>query len=130
DFSNQHITYVTDPVSHLNDTSVNFQTAHTRSDGMQGTYTFAWDYDINKKNSLSTSLRYGQRNQNSYQDHLLTETYNNSGQTSTLQNIISTNVGDNIDASLTYTKKFSKKNREFNFLGIYSRRNQTNGYVN
>jgi outer membrane receptor protein involved in Fe transport len=130
DFSNQQITYVTDPVSHLNDTSVNLQTAHTRSDGMQGTYTFAWDYDINKNNSLSTSLRYGQRNQNSYQDHLLTETYNNSGQTSTLQNIISTNVGDNIDASLTYTKKFSKKNREFNFLGIYSRSNQTNGYVN
>src|SRR6185369_209042 len=130
DFSNQQITYVTDPITQLNDTSVNLQTAHTRSDGMQATYTFGWDYDINKNNSLSTSLRYGTRSQNSYQDHLLTETYNSSGQTSTLQNIISTNVGDNLDASLAYTKKFLKKNREFNFLGIYSKSNQTNGYVN
>ncbi len=130
DFSNQQITYVTDPVTHINDTSANLQSAHTRSDGLQGTYTFAWDYDINKNNSLSASLRYGQRNQNSYQDHLLTKTYSNDTLTSTLQNIVSTNVGDNIDASLTYTKKFSKKNREFNFLGIYSKSNQTSGYVN
>jgi outer membrane receptor protein involved in Fe transport len=130
DFSNQQITYVKNSVTQLNDTTVNLQTAHTRNDGMQGTYTFAWDYDINKNNSLSTSLRYGQRNQNSYQDHLVTETYNNGSMTSSLQNIISTNVGDNVDASLAYTKKFSKKNREFNFLGIYSKSNQTNGYVN
>jgi len=130
DFSNKQITYVTDPVTQLNDTSVNFQSAHTRNDGLQGTYTFAWDYDINKNNSLTTSLRYGQRNQNSYQDQLLTKTYNNDLLTSTLQNIKSTNVGDNIDASLNYTKKFSKKNREFNFLGIYSKSNQINGYVN
>jgi len=130
DYSNQQITYVTDPKANLNDTSVNLQSAHTRNDGLQGTYTFAWDYDINKNNSLSTSLRYGQRNQNSYQDQLLTKTYSDGLLTSTLQNIKSTNVGDNIDASLTYIKKFLKKNREFNFLGIYSKSNQTNGYVN
>ncbi|HEV8513630.1 MAG TPA: TonB-dependent receptor [Cyclobacteriaceae bacterium] len=130
DYSNQQVTYVTDPVTLVNDTTVNLQTAHTRNDGTQGTYTFGWDYDINKNNSISTSVRYGTRSQNSYQDHLLTETYNISGQTNTLQNIISTSTGDNIDASLAYAKKFSKKNREFNFLGIYSKSNQTNGYVN
>lgn len=130
DFSNQQITYVTDPVTHLNDTTHNSQSAHTRNDGLQETYTFVWDYDINKNNSLSTSLRYGQRNQNSYQDQLLTETYTRDTATRILQNIKSTNVGNNIDASLTYTKKFLKKDREFNFLGIYSKSNQTNGYVN
>ncbi len=130
DFSNQQITYVSNPVTHLNDTTYNSQSAHTRNDGMQGTYTFVWDYDINKNNSLSASMRYGQRNQNSYQDQLLTNTYSRDTATSTLQNIKSTNVGNNIDASLTYTKKFSKKDREFNFLGIYSKSNQTGGYVN
>src|SRR6267154_3348855 len=136
DFSNQQITYVTDSVTHLNDTTYNSQSAHTRNDGLQGTYTLVWDYDINKNNSLSTSLRYGQRNQNSYQDQLLTNTIYRDPLTdllkdiTTLQNIKSTNLGNNIDASLTYTKKFSKKDREFNFLGIYSKSNQTSGYVN
>jgi len=125
DFSNQQLTHDT-----LSNILSNTQSAHTHNDGLQGTYTFVWDYDINKNNSLSTSVRYGQRNQNSYQDQLLTNSYENDAITGTkLQNIKSTNVGDNVDASLTYTKKFSKKEREFNFLGIYSRSNQTNGYV-
>src|SRR5258707_5738841 len=67
DFSNQQTTYVPNTVTNTTDTSYNSQGAHTRNDGLQGTYTLVWDYDINKNNSLSTSLRYGQRNQNSYQ---------------------------------------------------------------
>ncbi len=131
DFSNQQTTYVRDLSSgNKTDSAYNAQSAHLRNDGLQGTYTFVWDYDINKNNSLSTSLRYGQRNQNSYQDQLLTDRIYQGVLTSTLQNIKSTNVGNNIDASLTYTKKFEKKDREFNFLGIYSRSNQTIGYVN
>ncbi|HLZ16116.1 MAG TPA: outer membrane beta-barrel family protein, partial [Cyclobacteriaceae bacterium] len=123
DFSNQQTTRSTD-------TLLNTQTARTRNDGLQGTYTLVWDYDINKNNSLTASLRYGQRSQNSYQDKLFTNTYrHDSLKTSTLQDIKSTNTGDNIDASLTYTKKFARKDREFNFLGIYSRNNQVSGYV-
>ncbi len=123
DFANDQTTYA-------NDTLHNTQTAHTRNNGMQGTYTLVWDYDINKNNSLSTSVRYGSRNQDSYQDQLFTNTYrHDSLKTSTLQNIKSTNTGNNVDASLTYVKRFEKKEREFNFLGLYSRNNQSNGYV-
>ena len=135
DFSNQQITYVANTRTHKTDTTYNLQSARTRNDGWQGTYTLVWDYDINKNNALSASLRYGQRNQNSYQDKLLTNTSYRDTLTGSfkditaLQNIKSTNVGDNIDASLTYTKKFVKKDREFNFLGIYSKSNQTGGYV-
>jgi len=129
DFANQQTTYIPNTTTNSTDTSYNSQSAHTRNDGLQGTYTFVWDYDINKNNSLGVSLRYGQRNLNSYQDHLLTNTLYRDTLTRSLQNIKSTNVGDNIDASLTYTRKFSKKDREFNLLGIYSRSNQTNGYV-
>jgi outer membrane receptor protein involved in Fe transport len=124
DFTNRQITRVN------GDTLLNTQSAHTHNDGLLGTYTLGWDYDINKNNSLNASLRFGQRNQNAYQDMLLTNTFSHDSLTnSTLRNVKTTNVGDNIDASLTYTKKFAKKDRELNFLGIFSRLNQTNGYV-
>ncbi len=124
DFTNRQITRIN------GDTLLNNQSAHTHNDGLLGTYTLGWDYDINKNNSVSASLRYGQRNQNAYQDNLLTNTFrHDSLLNTTRRNVKTTNVGDNMDASLTYTKKFEKKNRELNFLGIFSRLNQTNGYV-
>lgn len=131
DFYNYQVTRQVDSTQNTN-TTYNTQTARNRNDGMQDTYSLAWDYDINKNNSLTASVRYGNRNQNSYQDQLLTTTtrsqYPDSVAT-TLQNIRSTGTGDNIDGSLTYTKRFSKKDRELNFLGVYSRNNQNNGYV-
>ncbi len=124
DFFNQQITRVN------GDTSLNNQSAHLRNNGMIGTYTFSWDYDINKNNSLSASVRFGQRNRNAFQDNLSTNTFNhNSLTSSTLRNVKTTNAGNNVDASLTYTKKFKKKDQELNFIGIFSRLNQTNGYV-
>lgn len=123
DFSNQQLTRGTD-------TLFNTQSAHLRNNGTQETYTLAWDYDIDKNNLIAASIRYGQRNQNSFQDQLHTNTYRHDSLRSTsLQDIKSTNTGDNVDASLTYTKKFKKKDRELNFLGLYSRSNQSNGYV-
>lgn len=124
DFANHQITRTS------KDTLVNNQGAYTRNDGMLGTYTLGWDYDISKNRSLSASLRYGQRNQNAYQDMLLTNTFRHDTLiNTTLRNVASTNTGDNVDASLVYTEKFAKKDHELNFLGIFSRLNQTNGYV-
>ncbi len=124
DFTNRQTTRVN------GDTSLNVQSAHTHNQGWLGTYTFGWDYDINKNNLVSASLRYGQRNQNAYQDNLLTNTYSHDSLTNTtLRNVQTNNSGDNIDGSISYAKKFAKKNRELNFLGIYSRLNQTNWYV-
>ncbi|MBK7650094.1 MAG: hypothetical protein IPJ20_04125 [Flammeovirgaceae bacterium] len=34
-----------------------------------------------------------------------------------------------MDASLTYTKSFVKKDREFNFLGIFSQNNPNTGFI-
>ena len=111
------------------DTLLTIQSAHTRNEGWLGTYTLGWDYDINKNNLLSASLRYGQRNQNAYQDNLLTNTFRHDSLTrSTLRNVQTNNSGENFDGSLTYSRKFLKKDRELNFLGIFSRVNQTNWY--
>ncbi len=123
DFSNQQTTYSD------NVTTLNMQQAHTHNDGTNGTYTLGWDYDINKNNSLTANARFGHQSQNSFQDQLLTTTLKPASITETLQNIKTTSIGDNYDASLTYTRKFEKKERELNFLGIISKNNQTNGYV-
>src|SRR5258706_557898 len=80
DFSNEQVTKATQ-------TTYNTQTAHNRNDGVQETYTLVWDYDINKNNSLSTSVRYGSRNQNSYQDQLFTTTQYPDSAKTTLQNV-------------------------------------------
>ncbi len=123
DYSNQQTTFTPDA-------KYNTQQAHNHNDGTNSTYTFGWDYDINKYNSLTASARVGVQDQNSYQDQLITTTTEGNVITKqTLQNVKSTNIGENYDASLAYTKKFEKKEREFNFLGIVSRNNQTNGYV-
>jgi outer membrane receptor protein involved in Fe transport len=112
------------------DTTLNIQSMRTHNNGFTSQYTFGWDYDINKNNSITTSVRYGEQNQNTYQDNLLTNKYERDTLTSaTLQNVKSTNRSGNVDASMMYTKSFSKKNREFNFLGVYSRNEQNSGFV-
>jgi outer membrane receptor protein involved in Fe transport len=112
------------------DTILNVQSAKTLNKGNNGQYTFGWDYDINKMNSVSASVRYGQQAQNNYQNNLFTNKYQADTLTSSaLQNVKSTNHSTNVDASMTYTKGFAKKDREFNFLAIYSRNNQNSGFV-
>ena len=112
------------------DTVINNQSAGTRNEGVNSQYTFGWDYDINKFNALTASIRYGQQDQNSYQDQLLTEKIPQTElPTSNLKDIKTTNVSSNIDMGLTYTKTFAKKDREFNFLGIFSQNNPTVGFV-
>ncbi len=128
DFSNNQVTRAISPTDTIS--TLNTQSNHNRSDGINGQYTFNWDYDINKNNSVTASIRYGQRDQNSYQDNLFTNTYrHDSLKKSTLRNVHTIGTGTNVDASLNYTKLFSKKDRELNMLAIISRNNQTNDFT-
>lgn len=112
------------------DTVVNVQSARTLNEGLYGQYTFNWDYDINPHNSLSASIRYGAQNQNAYQNDLLTDKYQYNQLLSPLLQQVKTNTqSNNVDASITYTRSFDKKGREFNFLSVYSRNGQNNGFV-
>jgi outer membrane receptor protein involved in Fe transport len=126
DFSNNQTTYDSGRVN----STLNTQTNHNRSDGLNGQYTLNWDYDINKNNSLTASIRYGQRNQNGYQDNLFTNTYSNSNLIkSILRNVQTVGTGTNVDGSLNYTKLFARKDRELNMLAIISRSDQTNDFI-
>jgi outer membrane receptor protein involved in Fe transport len=111
----------------------NVQSAKTRNQGLFGNYTLGWDYDIDKFNSLTASVKYGIRNMHQYQDNLLTVTVpdNDPGQqTSSLKNVNVQNSSGTVDASLNYTHTFEKPNREFNILTLFSQNNGTNDFVN
>jgi outer membrane receptor protein involved in Fe transport len=112
------------------DTIQNVQQSANRSNGETNQFTFGWDYDIDKLNSLTASVRYGDRNQDSYQNHLLTEKFPYIGiPSSQLQNVKTVASGNNFDASLNYTRLFNKKGREFNLMTIFSQNNPINGFV-
>jgi outer membrane receptor protein involved in Fe transport len=111
--------------------SLNRQEASTRNQGIFGNYNFGWDYDINKKNSLVASVRFGTRNGRNFQDGMLTQSFNNSALvSSSLQNIDVKDLSGNVDGALTYTKTFDVTGREFSLMGSFSQNNRTNDFVN
>jgi outer membrane receptor protein involved in Fe transport len=111
---------------------INIQSSNTRNRGIFGNYNFGWDYDINDKNAIAASVRFGVRNNNSFQDALLAEFYSFDGTllTSSLRDAISNNASNNVDVSLTYTHLYAKPSRELSFQGLYGRNNNNNDFVN
>jgi outer membrane receptor protein involved in Fe transport len=126
-FYNQQQTRVIDPVTGEQLTSISTQQADTRNQGLFGHYNLGWDYDIDKKNSLAASVRFGVRNHKSYQDDLQQFT---EGTLRRLQDIESKDESNNVDASLTYTHYYAKPQRELSFQGLYSRNNRDNVFEN
>ena len=110
---------------------LNLQRADTRSNGLFGNYTLGWDYDIDKKNSLAASVRFGARNNKSYQDNLLTEAYNNDAFTSsTLRDVVTNDLSNTVDVNLTYTHLYEKPQKEFSLMALYSKNNRNNDFNN
>lgn len=108
--------------------TVNVQSADTRSHGLFGNYTLGWDYDINTHNSLTASVKYGARDNYSFQDNLTTIT-NDLPASRSSRNVNVTDLSGTVDASLNYTHTFEKAQREFSLLTLYSRNNRTNNFV-
>jgi outer membrane receptor protein involved in Fe transport len=106
------------------------QKGENRSDGIFGNYTLGWDYDINKKNSLAASVRYGVRNGNSYQDNLTSISFLNSIETGrSLSNNQTTDQSGTVDVNFTYTHLFEKPQQELSVLALYSRNDRTNDFT-
>jgi outer membrane receptor protein involved in Fe transport len=109
------------------------QFADTRSNNLFGRYSLGWDYDINDKNYLAASVRYGVRNGNSYQDNLTTEYYdldNNQTNPSVNRDNKTIDKSGTIDLSLDYTHYYETKGHELTFSGQYSRNNRNNDFTN
>lgn len=104
------------------DETLNIQKAETRNSGLFGNYNLGWDYDINEKNTLAASVRFGIRNNRTFQDGLVTERYfNNNLTASTLAENENKGAFNNVDASFNYTHYYDKPQREFSFQSMFSR---------
>lgn len=105
----------------------NFQTAETRRQGLFGNYQLGFDWDINKFNSITSSVRFGLRNGNNWQDGLKQV---RNGVVSSIRNTNSLDESANVDINIDYTKTFAKAQREFSILTMYSRNNRANDFYN
>ncbi|HWZ22718.1 MAG TPA: TonB-dependent receptor, partial [Cytophagaceae bacterium] len=111
--------------------TVNTQQAGTRTDRLFSNYTLGWDYDINKNNFITSSIKYSIRNFNNYQDNLFTQNYMNDTLRSTnTRNTDVSSLSGNVDFNLNYVHTFKKPQQEFSVLGLYSRNNGTNDFNN
>jgi outer membrane receptor protein involved in Fe transport len=116
-----------------NSTNTSIQGAENRSEGIFGNYNLGWDYDINKNNALTASVRYGVRNNTSYQDGLRTDVFQNgvfNSLQSTLRDATTKDLSGTVDMNLTYTRYFSKPQKEFSVLALYSRNDRNNDFTN
>lgn len=109
------------------------QRAENSSNGIFGNYSLGWDYDINKKNSVTASMRYGVRNNVSYQDRLRTLTFQNDASdplSTSLRDVKTNDLSGTIDLNFNYTHLFEKPQREFSVLALYSKNDRNNDFTN
>ena len=129
-FENTQITTLADGTR-----NTNVQSAETRNNGLFGNYQFGWDWDINKINSITASVKLGARNQSNYQDGLITQIYRGLLPNATLLNTSTRDVesidnSNNIDANIDYTHTYKKPQQELTISGQFSRNNRVNDFTN
>ncbi|MEY2793264.1 MAG: hypothetical protein RJA76_1256 [Bacteroidota bacterium] len=107
--------------------TTNIQTADSRRQGLFGNYQLGFDWDINKFNSITSSVRFGLRNGNNWQDNL--KQIRNNVPTS-LRNTNSLDQSSNVDINFDYTHTYDKAQKEFSILSMYSKNNRTNDFYN
>ncbi len=78
---------------------------------------------------MAASVRFGARNGNNYQDDFLTQAYTNDIlNSSSLRDVSTTDLSNNVDINLTYTHLYDKPQREFSLLALYSKNNRNNDF--
>jgi len=130
-FSNEQLIRSLDINNNVIGSMLSTQSGATRRNDINGRYTLGWDYDINEKNYMAASIRYGLRNGNNYQDNLVRETYDPI-------NLLNRTVNDSrtvdnsgtVDASVDFTHIFDKAPHEISFSSQFSRNNRNNNFRN
>jgi len=107
--------------------TTNIQTADSRRQGLFGNYQLGFDWDINKFNSITSSVRFGMRNGNNWQDGLKQV---RNGVATSLRNTNSLDLSSNVDINVDYTHTYEKAQKEFSILSMYSKNNRANDFYN
>ncbi|HLI93301.1 MAG TPA: TonB-dependent receptor, partial [Puia sp.] len=107
------------------------QQAATRKADLADNYHAGWEYDMDKFNFLTASLRYSQSNNHLHQDNLLSSFYTGSGPDSLqLNQVATTNRSATVDATIDYTHAFKNPQREFSLLTLFSRTAGSSAFTN
>ncbi len=133
EFENRTTTFERDPNTFdVISSRTSAQRANTENRMLFGNYTLGWDYDINEKNFVTSSVRFGLRKFNRLQEDYLTEFFGSDGNllNSTLAESENRNRSNSVDASLTYTHLFDTKGKELSFQGQYGRNNNYSFFEN
>lgn len=121
-------------ITNSSDTTIitNTQSANTQNQRYFGAYTFGWDYDINPRNSINSSVKYSFKNifleQNDLKTNTLKDNPNNDVSMNSLRNTNTKDLSNTIDASLNYTRTFEKPQKEFSLMALYSLNNRNNDF--
>jgi outer membrane receptor protein involved in Fe transport len=108
-----------------------YQTAAIRKKDLSGNYNLGWNYEADKNNFMSASLRYNLLNGHNFQDNLRTGNYQGTIQDSSqLSQVEVIGRSGTVDVSFDYTHAFARPQQEFSFLTLYSRTDRTNGFTN
>ena len=107
------------------------QSADTRGNSLFARYTLGLDYDLNKNNFFTSSIRFGTRGSKNYQDRLLTERFVNSALNDrSVRDVYSDNSSNSIDVNFNYTHLYPQKDKELSILGLYGIDDGTNDFTN
>jgi outer membrane receptor protein involved in Fe transport len=126
--------FESDQTTYDSETGDQFRTlqySENLNDGVFGNYSLGWDYDINKKNSLAANVRFGVRNNNTYQDNFSTESFlNGSPSTTSLREAETNGLSNSVDINFGYTHLYDKPQQELSIVGLYSRSNNNDNFSN
>ncbi|MFN4146367.1 MAG: TonB-dependent receptor domain-containing protein [Runella sp.] len=104
------------------------QNTNAFDNGLFGRYNLGFDYDLGKNQALTAGVSFGTRNfvrsqemtTNLLRDGLLNST--------SLRNVTSKDLSNNVDINLDYIRTFDKPGKEWSISTLYSRSNLTNNF--
>ncbi|HTH57978.1 MAG TPA: TonB-dependent receptor [Cyclobacteriaceae bacterium] len=109
-----------------NNTSTIFQHANTNFNSLRNNYSFNWDFDINERNSISSSVTYFNSIDHAFQDKL--HTWNPLGDIS-LKDVKNDGNGTTVAATVNYQHLFAKPKREFSVMALFNQGNNNNSFL-
>lgn len=104
------------------------QSTDAYDNGLFGRYNLGFDYDLGKNQSLTAGVSFGTRNMIRSQDMISNLFTNNALTSTTLRDVTTRDLSNNVDMNLDYIRTFKTPGKEWSISTQYSRSNLTNNF--
>lgn len=105
------------------------QFAETVSSRISGRYNFGWDYTFNKYHFIGGGVNYRIFDSRSDQNDRLTETIDNNGSRTLLQDVFTLSNSNSVDINFNYIRSFEEKGKEISLISLYSHDIRNNDFT-